>query len=51
MVQAKKQFGQNFLIDQGIINSIISSFSPLPNDSVLEIGPGHGALTFPLLER
>jgi len=50
MVQAKKQFGQNFLIDQGVINSIISSFSPSPNDSVLEIGPGHGALTFPLLE-
>ena len=50
MVQAKKQFGQNFLIDQSIINSIISSFSPSRNDSVLEIGPGHGALTFPLLE-
>jgi len=50
MVQAKKQFGQNFLIDQGIINSIISSFSASPNDSVLEIGPGFGALTFPLLE-
>ncbi len=43
--QPKKRFGQNFLHDQNIINKIISSFNPKPNELLLEIGPGLGALT------
>ncbi|XZQ54977.1 MAG: 16S rRNA (adenine(1518)-N(6)/adenine(1519)-N(6))-dimethyltransferase RsmA [Arsenophonus sp.] len=42
---ARKRFGQNFLIDQIIINNIVSSFNPKPNQSIVEIGPGLGALT------
>ena len=41
----KKRFGQNFLIDNDIINKIISKISPLETDIFLEIGPGHGAIT------
>ena len=48
---AKKKFGQNFLKDAAIIHSIIQSINPLPNDLVIEIGPGLGALTKPLLEK
>lgn len=44
-VKPIKRFGQNYLIDRNIINKIISRFSPKPNDIVLEIGPGQGALT------
>ena len=49
--QARKRFGQNFLIDDQIINRIIATISPKKNDNMLEIGPGKGALTFPLLEH
>jgi len=48
---AKKKFGQNFLKDVAIIHSIIQSINPLPNDLLIEIGPGLGALTKPLLEK
>jgi len=48
---AKKKFGQNFLKDAAIIHSIIQSINPLPNDLLIEIGPGLGALTKPLLEK
>jgi 16S rRNA (adenine1518-N6/adenine1519-N6)-dimethyltransferase len=47
----KKKFGQNFLIDASIIQSIIQSINPLPDDTLIEIGPGLGALTKPLLEK
>jgi len=47
----KKKFGQNFLKDAAIIHSIIQSINPLPNDLLIEIGPGLGALTKPLLEK
>jgi 16S rRNA (adenine1518-N6/adenine1519-N6)-dimethyltransferase len=43
--QAKKRFGQNFLVDQNIINKIVASVNLVPEDLVLEIGPGLGALT------
>ncbi len=50
-VKALKRFGQNYLTDSNIINKIISEFSPQPNDNLIEIGPGLGALTEKLLEK
>ena len=47
----RKRFGQNFLIDDGIIAGIVESIRPQRDDTVVEIGPGLGALTEPLLER
>ena len=47
--RAKKRFGQNFLVDADVINKIISGINPAQGDHVVEIGPGHGALTQPLL--
>jgi len=48
---AKKKFGQNFLKDAAIIHGIIQSINPLPDDLLIEIGPGLGALTKPLIEK
>ena len=48
---AKKRFGQNFLIDTSIINHIVDSIHPLTDDLMIEIGPGLGAMTKPLLSR
>jgi 16S rRNA (adenine1518-N6/adenine1519-N6)-dimethyltransferase len=45
----KKRFGQNFLVDQDIIRAIIEAIRPTPDDLMVEIGPGLGALTQPLL--
>jgi 16S rRNA (adenine1518-N6/adenine1519-N6)-dimethyltransferase len=45
----RKRFGQNFLQNQLVINDILHAFNPQPCDKVLEIGPGLGALTKPLL--
>jgi len=47
--QAKKRFGQNFLVDAGIIEKIVRAVSPQPKQHIVEIGPGQGALTHPLL--
>ncbi|MEQ1662514.1 MAG: 16S rRNA (adenine(1518)-N(6)/adenine(1519)-N(6))-dimethyltransferase RsmA [Thiobacillus sp.] len=47
----RKRFGQNFLIDDSIIHAIVNAVHPQPGDTVVEIGPGLGALTRPLLER
>ena len=47
--QPRKRFGQNFLNDPTVIQQIIAAISPQPNDNLLEIGPGLGALTRPLL--
>ncbi len=49
--RAKKQFGQNFLVDEQIITDIITAIRPEANDHMVEIGPGLGALTRPLLKR
>ena len=49
--QARKRFGQNFLIDDQIVNRIVATISPKKNDNIVEIGPGKGALTFSLLEH
>ena len=48
---ARKRFGQNFLVDEGIITSIVNLIDPQRDDVLVEIGPGLGALTVPLLER
>lgn len=48
---AKKKFGQNFLKDTSIIHAIIQTINPLSDDLLIEIGPGLGALTKPLLEK
>jgi 16S rRNA (adenine1518-N6/adenine1519-N6)-dimethyltransferase len=47
----RKRFGQHFLNDQGLIEDIASTIAPLPTDHLIEIGPGLGALTLPLLAR
>jgi len=49
--QARKRFGQNFLQDEGIIQQIIHAINPQPNDNIVEIGPGKGALTASLLQQ
>lgn len=49
--RAKKRFGQNFLVDENIIQRIIDSINPQADDSIIEIGPGLGAITAPLLKR
>ncbi len=47
----KKRFGQNFLTDQSIISSLIAAIDPHADDLMVEIGPGLGAMTQPLLGR
>ncbi len=49
--KAKKQFGQNFLVDQQIIDDIVRAIRPEPTDNMVEIGPGLGALTRPLIKQ
>ena len=51
MNRPRKHFGQHFLHDQNIIQKIIAAIAPQPTDCFVEIGPGQGALTRPLLER
>ncbi|HYP68240.1 MAG TPA: 16S rRNA (adenine(1518)-N(6)/adenine(1519)-N(6))-dimethyltransferase RsmA [Thiobacillaceae bacterium] len=47
----RKRFGQHFLIDRSIIQAIVDAIDPKPADVLVEIGPGLGALTRPLLDR
>jgi len=47
--QARKRFGQNFLHDQQIIGRIVKAITPRPGQQLIEIGPGQGAITEPLL--
>lgn len=47
----RKRFGQNFLHDQNVINNILANLQIKPGDHWVEIGPGQGALTKPLLEK
>lgn len=49
--QARKRFGQHFLTDSNYINSIVSAIRPKSGDRVIEIGPGLGAMTLPLLDQ
>lgn len=48
---ARKRFGQNFLHDDQIIQSIVAAINPQANDFLIEIGPGLGALTEPVAEQ
>lgn len=48
---ARKRFGQNFLVDLGVIDEIVRAISPKPGQALIEIGPGLGALTNPVVER
>lgn len=47
----RRRFGQHFLVDEGVIHAIIDAIDPKPDEVLVEIGPGLGALTRPLLER
>jgi 16S rRNA (adenine1518-N6/adenine1519-N6)-dimethyltransferase len=44
-VKAKKEFGQNFLVADNVLARIVSCVAPTPEDSILEVGPGRGALS------
>lgn len=46
--RAKKSLGQNFLKSRAVIGRILLQLRPQPNDTVIEVGPGRGALTLPL---
>jgi 16S rRNA (adenine1518-N6/adenine1519-N6)-dimethyltransferase len=47
----RKRFGQHFLTDAAVIDGIVAAISPMPGQRMVEIGPGLGALTQPLVER
>ncbi len=46
----RKRFGQHFLHDKNILRRIVESVAPRPGDRIVEIGPGEGVLTLPLLQ-
>lgn len=47
----RKSLGQHFLHDPGVLSRIVAAIAPQPDDRMVEIGPGLGALTRPLLAR
>jgi 16S rRNA (adenine1518-N6/adenine1519-N6)-dimethyltransferase len=49
--QARKRFGQHFLTDDSVLDAIVEAIDPRPGEALVEIGPGLGALTRPLLSR
>jgi len=50
-LKAKKKFGQNFLVDRYFISKIIKEINPKEGNNILEIGPGKGAITVPILKK
>ncbi len=50
-MKAKKKFGQNFLVDRYFISKIINEINPKEESNILEIGPGKGAITEPILKK
>ncbi|AOJ81908.1 16S rRNA methyltransferase [Burkholderia savannae] len=48
---ARKRFGQNFLVDHGVIDAIVAAIDPKRGERMVEIGPGLGALTGPVIAR
>ena len=48
---ARKRFGQHFLSDEAVIDAIVAAIDPRPGEALVEIGPGLGAMTAPLLAR
>jgi 16S rRNA (adenine1518-N6/adenine1519-N6)-dimethyltransferase len=51
MHRPRKRFGQNFLHDPSVVSEILAAINPQPHEHLVEIGPGTGALTDPLLSR
>ena len=49
--QPRKRFGQHFLTDTAVLDAIVGAIDAKPGQALIEIGPGLGALTKPLLER
>jgi 16S rRNA (adenine1518-N6/adenine1519-N6)-dimethyltransferase len=47
----RKRFGQHFLHDPGILRRIVAAIAPQPGQHIVEIGPGEGAMTLPLLRE
>ena len=47
----RKRFGQHFLTDTGILDAIVRAIDPRPDEILVEIGPGMGAMTDPVVER
>jgi 16S rRNA (adenine1518-N6/adenine1519-N6)-dimethyltransferase len=47
----RKRFGQHFLTDASVLDAIVDTIAPKPGQALVEIGPGLGAMTFPLLQR
>ena len=50
MLQARKRLGQHFLHDPAVIDRLVETIAPAPEDNMVEIGSGRGALTLPLLQ-
>ena len=50
-MKAKKKFGQNFLVDRYFISRIVNEVNPKEGNNILEIGPGKGAITEPILKK
>jgi len=50
-VRARRELGQNFLVDRGAVRRILDALDPGPDECVVEVGPGRGALTASLIER
>ena len=50
-MKAKKKFCQNFLVDRYFISKIINEINPKEESTILEIGPGKGAITEPILKK
>ena len=50
-MKTRKRFGQHFLHDPGVLKRLVEAIAPASGDPIVEIGPGEGALTRPLLER
>jgi len=47
----RKRFGQHFLCDQTVVQNIVAAITPKPGEHLIEIGPGQGAITLPVLKR
>ena len=48
---ARKRFGQHFLTDRAVLDAIVDAIHPEPGEALVEIGPGLGAMTDPLVAR
>ena len=50
-LRPSKSLGQNFLVNEGVVSRIIEELAPTSDETIIEIGPGRGALTSQLLEK